>query len=123
MSNIRIVLPSLSNWTESHISAIYNATSQADASNAIDNFLLKHAVIVVNGKKIHRADFIKELQSKKFLEVVASVKFLGIVEVPANEGNPVEVIGLLFLFQFQITDDYCGHHLGWVSWNFLQHYH
>ena len=98
-----IVLLSLSAWTESHITAIYNATSQADTSNAIDNFLSKDAVTIVNGKKINRDDFLNVLESEKFLEAGASIKFLGIVEVPANEASPVEVIGFLFSFKFRIN--------------------
>ena len=94
-----IVLPSLSAWTESRITAIYNATSQADTSSAIDNFLSKDAVIIVNGKKNNRADFLNVLESEKFLEVGASVKFLGMVEVAASEASPVEVIGLLIFIQ------------------------
>ena len=98
-----IVLLSLSNWTESHISAIYNATSQTNTSNALDNFLSKDAVIIVNGKKISRPDLTKELQSEKFLEVGASVTFLNIVEVPADESAPVEVI-VFFFFFIQISN-------------------
>lgn len=116
-----IVLPSLSNWLEGHISAIYNAKSQTDTSNALDSLLSKDAVIIVNGKKISRADFTNELQSEKFLEVGASITFLNIVEVPANKSAPVEVIGYLFSFtKFLITSDVCyGCRSGWVSWNFL----
>ena len=96
-----IVLPSLTNWTESHITAIYKATSQTETSNAFDNFLSKDAVIVVNGKKISRSDLTKELQSEKFLEVGATVTFLNAVEVPANKTAPVEVISLYFHSNFE----------------------
>ena len=96
-----IVLLSLSNWTESHISAIYKATSQADTSNAIDNFLSKDALITFNGKTISRTDFSAQLQSEKFLEEGATVTFLNIVEVPADKQSPVLVIYLLFSFNFE----------------------
>lgn len=95
--SVDIVLPSLSNWTESHISAIYKAISPAATSNALDNFLFKDADIVVNGKDISRADLAKDLQNEKFFEVGASLSFVGIVEVPANSSAPVEVIGLYFI--------------------------
>ena len=98
-----IVLLSLSNWTESHISAIYKATTQSDTSNALDNFLEKNADITVNGKKISRDDFGKELQSEKFLEVGAIVTFNNIVEVPADKSAPVLVIYLYFHFKFRIN--------------------
>lgn len=94
-----IVLLSLSNWTESHITAIYKATSQTDTSNALDNFLSKDAVLIVNGKEISRTDLTNELQSEKFLEVGDSITFSGIVEVPTNKTAPVEVIwSFLFIF-------------------------
>jgi len=98
-----IVLPSLSNWTETHISAIYKATSQTATSNALDNFLSKDAVIVVNGKKTSRTDLSKELQSEKFFEVGASVTFLGVVEVPADKDAPVEAgsVGTFFTATIQ----------------------
>ena len=98
-----IVLLSLSNWTESHISAIYKATTQSDTSNALDNFLEKNADITVNGKKISRDDFGKELQSEKFLEVGAIVTFNNIVEVPADKSAPVLVNYLYFHFKFRIN--------------------
>jgi hypothetical protein len=96
-----IVLLSLSKWTESHITAIYNATSQIATTNALDNFLSTDAVIIVNGKKISRADLTKDLQSEKFFEVGAFVTFLGVVEVPADKAAPVEVIGLYFHLNFE----------------------
>ena len=95
-----IVLLPLSKWLESHISAVYNATSQTDTSNALDSLLSKDAVIIVNGKKISRNDLTKELQSEKFLEVGATVTFLNIVEVPANKTAPIEVISFYFYLNF-----------------------
>jgi hypothetical protein len=95
-----IVLPSLSNWTENHISAIYKATSQTDTSNALDDFLSKDAVITANGEKISRTDLTKDLQSEKFLELGASVTFVNIVEVPADKAAPLKVISLYFHSDF-----------------------
>ena len=92
-------VPSLITYVESHIIAMYNATSETDTSNVIDKFLSKNATIKVNGKNVYRTDLIKELQSDKFLEVGASVKFMGCIAVPANEANPNDVIGLYFLFK------------------------
>ena len=94
-----IVLLSLSNWTESHISAIYQATSQAATSSALDNFLSKNVDIIVNGKDIPRAEFTNELQTEKFLEAGASVTFANILEVPADKAAPVQVIYLYFFIQ------------------------
>jgi hypothetical protein len=96
-----IVLLPLSNWTESHITAIYSATTQPETSNALDNFLEKNAVLTVNGKTISRSDLTKELQSEKFLEIGASVTFNNIVEVPADKSAPVLVIYLYFHSNFE----------------------
>ena len=90
-----VVLPSLSNWTENLITAIYNATS-AQTANVLDSFLSKYAVIRFNGKDISRDDLIKELQGENLLEVEVSIKFLGIVEVSDNKDVPLDVIGLYF---------------------------
>ena len=118
-----IVLPSLSKWTEEHISAIYTSTSQPDTSNALDNFLSKDAVITVNGEKISRVDLTKGLQTEKFLEAGAIVTFNNIVEVPDDKDDPIKVIYLTFIsIQISIKLIY-GHRSGRVSWNFLHRYH
>ena len=83
-----IVIPSLSDWTESCISAIYNVQP---GISALDNFLEKDALIIVNGKTISRSDLAKELQCEKFLEVSAIVTFNNIVEVPTDKSAPAQV--------------------------------
>ena len=88
-------------WTQSHISAIYEATSQSDTAEAIDAFLTKNAVITVNGKKISRAEFSKELQTEKFLEQAATTTFLNTVDVPADELSDQKVILSIFYFHFK----------------------
>ena len=95
-----IVIPSLSKWTESCISAIYNVQP---GINALDNFLEKDAVITVNGKMISYSDLAKELLYEKFFETGAFVKFHNIVEIPADKSAPVSVIYLLFLFKFRLN--------------------
>jgi len=100
-----IVLPSLSNWTKNHISAIYQATSQSATSDALDNFLSKDAIITANGKKISRTNLTKDLQSEKFLELGASLSFAGIVEVPADNTSRVQAgsVGTFFTVTIQET--------------------
>jgi len=91
-SNANIVLPSLSQWTQDHITALIKATSQSDLTHALDNFLSQDAVITVNGEKLSRDDFAKQIQSETFSETNATVTFLGTVEVPTNKDQRVEVI-------------------------------
>ena len=98
-TNIVILTESLSKWLESHISAMYNATS--DTSKALNNLLSKDAVLIVNGKKTSCNDLTRELQSEKFFEAGATVTFLHILEVPANKTAPVEVI-ISFYFHLNV---------------------
>lgn len=93
MSTADFVIPSLTNWTKIHINAIY---SKSDSGDAVDKFLSKDAVIIINGKKTSRNDLKKDLQIEKVLEAGDSVSFVDIVQVPANKEDPVEVIGLLY---------------------------
>lgn len=86
-----IVLPTLTQWTENHITAIINATNQQDLTNAIDAFLSKNATIVVNGVEISRAEFKKQLQLEKFDEAGAAISFVGAIQVPADKDKPFDV--------------------------------
>ena len=88
-------------WTQTHIASIYEASSQSETLVAIDAFLTKDPVITVNGKKISRAEFSKELQTEKFFEQAATTTFLNTVDVPANETSDQEVIYLYFHFHFE----------------------
>ena len=91
-----IVLPSLSKLTENFITAIYK---QSDTPHILDGFLFKDAHITVNGKKLSHQNFLNELQTQKFLEQGAEVKFLNIVEVDKSHA----VIYLLFSLKFRIN--------------------
>jgi len=86
-----IVLPTLTQWTENHITAIINATNQQDLTSAVDAFLSKDATIVVNGVQISHAEFEKQLQLEKFDEAGATTSFVGAVQVPADKDKPFDV--------------------------------
>jgi len=86
-----IILPTLTQWSENHISAIINATKEQDLNNAIDAFLTKNASIVVNGVHISRADFEKQLQIEKFDGAGAAISFVGAVQVPTDTDKPFDV--------------------------------
>ncbi|KAF8809850.1 hypothetical protein BYT27DRAFT_7254191 [Phlegmacium glaucopus] len=80
-----IVLPTLTAWTESHIAALYKATSPSGLADALNAFLAVDAEITVNGTKISRADFTNQIQSEKFDEVGAIVTFLGAVSAGKDQ--------------------------------------
>ena len=96
-----IVLPSLSSWTQSHITALYQATSPTTFNEALDAFLAKDAQITVNGVLISRANFAKQIQSEQFDEQAAIVTFAGTVSVSSDKEQPVDVISLHFHANFE----------------------
>ena len=93
-----IVLPTLTQWAEDHITAINKATNDKDLSHALD-FLSKNATIVVNGVHISRVEFEKQLQGEKFEEIDATISFLGAVQVPADKDKPVDVSSMMYLYK------------------------
>lgn len=52
MSSSQIVIPSLVDWTELHLTAIIKATTAEAVSKAIHNFLADDARITINGKYV-----------------------------------------------------------------------
>ncbi|GBE87226.1 hypothetical protein SCP_1004730 [Sparassis crispa] len=96
-----IVLLSLINWTESLLTAILNATTEATFNEAFDAFLSQDVHITVNGKHVTREQYKKQLSSEKWTERTsdpASVAFEGAVEVPADKNEPISngVVGLFY---------------------------
>ncbi|OCH92814.1 hypothetical protein OBBRIDRAFT_402393 [Obba rivulosa] len=93
-----IVLPSLTNWAEQHVQAIFNATTQSDFDSAFDNFLAQNAKITVNGKHISRDQYKTRLQAENPIEVQVSLTFDGAVEVPTNQNEPINAgtVGLFY---------------------------
>jgi hypothetical protein len=90
-----IVLPSLSQWTKNHLTAIIQATSASALNASLDAFLFKDAVITVNGRTITRAEFTTLLGGEKLAEAAASISFAGAVEVPTNPKSGELVRGFL----------------------------
>lgn len=86
-----IILPSLTNWTKNHISAIIEATTQADLGAAVDGFLSESATITVNGASVSRDQYKNILEREKFLETAATVAFSGEVEVPTDPSSSFDV--------------------------------
>jgi len=96
--SVNIVLPPLRTWAEQHLSSIIKATTQTAFDAAFDGFLSKHVTVTVNGKKVSRDDYKKQLQGEGFDEAGATVAFSGAVEVPADTNNPIQagVVGLFY---------------------------
>lgn len=91
-----IVLPTLTNWAETHLTNIFTATAQSDFDAAFDAFISQNVHITLNGKALTRAQYKAQLQAGKFEESGAQVLFLGAVEVPKDttQGEKVRIISL-----------------------------
>ncbi|KAK7677882.1 hypothetical protein QCA50_019194 [Cerrena zonata] len=84
-----IVLLPLSTWAQQHITAIYQAVKAADFDAAFDAFISKDVKITFNGKSITRDQYKQSINGEKFAEAAAQVKFIGTVEVPDDQDQPV----------------------------------
>ncbi|KAJ4481200.1 hypothetical protein J3R30DRAFT_3370235 [Lentinula aciculospora] len=85
-----IVLPQLAPWSESHLQAITQATTQEKFNEAFDAFVTKdesHLEIIFNGARITREEYKAHLKGEAFDEVGASVQFNGVVTVPGKDGD------------------------------------
>lgn len=104
MTATQIVLLPLSQWTENHLTAIFQATTASALEEALDAFLFKDATITVNGRTISRTEFTNLLSGEKFDETHASISFAGAVEVPADPKSPV-LAGSVGVFFTAIVDE------------------
>jgi hypothetical protein len=90
-----IVLPTLSVWAEGHLSAVLQATTQAEFDSAFDGYLSKHASITVNGKHVSRDQYKQQLTEDGAVNKQSgSVKFNNVVEVSTDLEQPVKVRSL-----------------------------
>ena len=87
-----IVLPPLTSWAQSHLTAIFQATDESTFSDAFDAFIAAQPTsIVVNGKRLSRDAYKAQVWKDKFLEAGAEVRFLGTNSVTSNPEQPVTV--------------------------------
>ncbi|KAI0819818.1 hypothetical protein BC628DRAFT_1423461 [Trametes gibbosa] len=83
-----IVLPSLPNWVQQRVSALYGAKSVDAFNSAFDLFVSEHATIRVNGNEMTRAEYKSLLQGQTSADTSAgisgTVTFGDVVSVPAD---------------------------------------
>ncbi|KAJ6479033.1 hypothetical protein C8R45DRAFT_1156552 [Mycena sanguinolenta] len=91
--SVHMVLPPLNDWAQQHLFAILKATTQTEFDSAFDAFLSKNATITVNGKKVSRDEYQKQLQGKRFDEAGATVQLSGAVEAGSIQAG---VVGLFY---------------------------
>jgi hypothetical protein len=86
------VLPPLTQWAESHLTALYQATNADDFTTAFDNFISKDVVsITVNGAKMTRDEYKQTIQQQQFLENSATLKFENVVQALPESADATTV--------------------------------
>ncbi|KAH8093133.1 hypothetical protein BXZ70DRAFT_1066866 [Cristinia sonorae] len=83
-----IVLPTLKEWVEQHVRAIYVAEPGKEFDIAFNTFIHEHATITVNGRKLSRQEYKKQLETQKADQKSAVVEFLSAVEVAGDNHKP-----------------------------------
>ncbi|KLO11635.1 hypothetical protein SCHPADRAFT_891398 [Schizopora paradoxa] len=93
-----IVLPPTPTWAQERITAIYQAKSGDDFTNAFDAFVSKNVQsIVFNGQTLTRDQYKSQISGEKFLETSATVTFSGTVDSPVSgASSPQDFVGLSF---------------------------
>jgi hypothetical protein len=87
-----LVLPTLTAFTSSRLTAILTAKTQADFTSAFDALFARNLNVVYNGKQLSRDQYQAQLlsQSSAALEEQgASVSVQGQLEVPGDQGQLV----------------------------------
>ena len=85
-----IVLPPTPTWAQERITAIYQAKSGDDFTNAFDAFVSKNVQsIVFNGQTLSRDQYKQQISGEKFLETSATVTFSGTVDSPVSGSSSV----------------------------------
>ncbi|GBE77643.1 hypothetical protein SCP_0105230 [Sparassis crispa] len=101
MSDSTINPPSITQWAEEHLRAIFNAVSEDVYDNAFDAFISKHVHVTVNGRYLSREHYKRLLRFEKIFDLAAApaeLSFEGVVEAPADEDHPTNAgtVGLLY---------------------------
>ncbi|KAG2338106.1 hypothetical protein BDR05DRAFT_851168, partial [Suillus weaverae] len=99
-----LVLPTLTAFTSSRLTAILTAKTQADFTTAFDALFARNVNVIYNGKQLSREQYQAQLlsQSSAALEEQgASVSVQGQLEVPGDKG---QISGLVGLFYTSLVD-------------------
>lgn len=86
------VIPTLTEWAKTRVTALFEAKTAQEFDDAFNAFLAHHVdSIVVNGKKLSKAEYKASLERLRAPELSAEVKYLGDVEVKdEKEGEQVQ---------------------------------
>ncbi|KAI6107989.1 hypothetical protein F5141DRAFT_1232438 [Pisolithus sp. B1] len=94
-----IVLPTLSAWAASHLSALLQSKTQADFDTAFEATFAQRLDVVVNAKRLTRDEFKKSLLQQSGAapgEASANVQIEAQTEVLGNQGQLSGLVGLFY---------------------------
>ncbi|KAH9837639.1 uncharacterized protein C8Q71DRAFT_706044 [Rhodofomes roseus] len=78
----------LTTWIQDRISALYQATTEAAFNEAFDVLLHQDAQIYVNGARLTRVEYKRQVQEQKLVEHSATLTFSNAVQV---QGKSVDL--------------------------------
>jgi hypothetical protein len=87
-----LVLPTLTAWTSSRLTAVLTAKTQADFTTAFDALFARNVNVVYNGKQLARDQYKAQLLSQSSAAIEeqgASVSVQGQLDVPGDQGQLV----------------------------------
>lgn len=87
-----LVLPTLTAWTSSRLTAVLTAKTQAEFTSAFDALFARNVNVVYNGKQLSRDQYQAQLLSQSSAAVEeqgASVSVQGQLDVPGDQGQLV----------------------------------
>jgi hypothetical protein len=98
-----LVLPTLTAWTSSRLTAVLTAKTQADFTSAFDALFARNVNVVYNGKQLSRDQYQAQLLSQSSAAIEeqgASVSVQGQLDVPGDQG---QLVSNHFTISYSIT--------------------
>jgi hypothetical protein len=84
--------PSLTDWVQNRLSAIYaNETSESDLPTAINSSLSPSSEIMVNHSVVSRDKFVNDMTQFSHADPKANIEWKNITELPNDAEKPNEV--------------------------------
>ncbi|KAI0094222.1 hypothetical protein BDY19DRAFT_901463 [Irpex rosettiformis] len=91
-------IPSLTEWSQTVIGNLFEATNQSDFESAIVNYLAATTErIIIDGEELTRQQYIDRLHNSRSTFTSAKIQWIGSVELQGDDGDETSgVVGLFF---------------------------
>jgi len=101
-----LVLPTLTAWTSSRLTAVLTAKTQADFNSAFDALFARDVNVTFNGKRLSRQQYQAQLLSQSSAAVEeqgSSVSVQGQLEVQGDQG---QLVGYMFVLLYDSIEKF-----------------